>query len=230
MNFSTFFLSLVPYKGGLLQSRQVQNGRFSMSDTSSGSNMDDSNHNALSKVFIRLSPLIGGPTFLPVHAEIMLLESLDVGKLERTGEKSAALSPEKQLPCVLHRVDFIPLEPKDPSTLLKLSSFQDVEGLIRHRKFVGGDAKCLEEEEEITSVSTERIDSLLTSSVSIEKSSIVMQLGTTNICAKERVMDSIGTPTCISNIVDEKRGIKLNLLRNNCYSFAWDVLSCLDLN
>jgi len=34
----------------------------------------------------------------------------------------------------LHRIDFIPLKPTEPSTILRLLSFQNVEGLVRHRK------------------------------------------------------------------------------------------------
>ena len=33
----------------------------------------------------------------------------------------------------LHRIDFIPLKPTEPSTILRLLSFQNVEGLVRHR-------------------------------------------------------------------------------------------------
>ena len=34
----------------------------------------------------------------------------------------------------LHRIDFIPLKPTEPSTILRLLSFQNVEGLVRQRK------------------------------------------------------------------------------------------------
>ena len=197
-------------------------------------NLGDS---ATFRLFARFSPLIGGPSFLPIHAEIMLLGLKDEsGSLDPDGGKGSV----DEDAYILHRVDFIPLKPTDPSTLSSLLSFQNVEGSVRHRK-VGIREKYEEQKdtpssmqtlnEGLKQVSQQRVDALLSSSFSAKKCSIVVPLGL--VKAKDTNVSSDGricTPRCIDELVKRKSGMELNLLKNNCYSFAFDVLSSLEFH
>ena len=186
------------------------------------------------KVFARFSPLIGGPSFLPIHVEIMLWDdSSDTNNAKPTDTATA----QQRTSCydVLHRIDFIPRDATDPRTLVKLLSFQNVDGLVRHRKLVEDSIEnsivsCSIEQEDIYIVSTQRIQALLASNISAENSSVVLPLGSFAVQDKHLIGDDIlGTPRCIVDIVDRQRGTDLNLLSYNCLSFAWDVLDCLGI-
>lgn len=63
---------------------------------------------ASSCIGLQLSPLIGGPTWLPVHVKVVL--ETDAGD---------------------YKWDFVPLKPSDPATLQKLLSLQAVPAEIR---------------------------------------------------------------------------------------------------
>ena len=133
----------------------------------------------------------------------------------------------------LHRIDFIPLKPTEPSTILRLLSFQNVEGLVRHRRLgvrVGSEENTYSsiQEEAFSPVSTHRIKALLSSNVSMEKCCIILPLGSVRVKDVDSTTDKIRTPKCIVDVVDRKSGMELNLIQNNCYSFAFDVLSSLE--
>ena len=133
----------------------------------------------------------------------------------------------------LHRIDFIPLKPTEPSTILRLLSFQNVEGLVRHRKLgvrVGSEENTYLsiQEEAFSPVSTHRIKALLSSNVSMEKCCIILPLGSVRVKDVDSTTDKIRTPKCIVDLVDRNNGMELNLIQNNCYSFAFDVLSSLE--
>jgi hypothetical protein len=93
------------------------------------------------KVFLRFSPLIGGPP-IPLHVEVILAEDdenkcKDVSKgtiyIRKTNDLSsmAFLNTYPQL----HRLDFLPENPTDPSTVVRLVSLQSVPGKLRHRYY-----------------------------------------------------------------------------------------------
>lgn len=61
-------------------------------------------------VHLRFSPLIGGPTWLPLHSSVVLSTEDD-----------------------LHRYDFIPTKATDPETLARLLTLRSVPGIVRAR-------------------------------------------------------------------------------------------------
>lgn len=61
-------------------------------------------YEASSSVRLKLSPLIGGPRFLPIHVQVIVED---------------------------HVWDFVPQNPVDPQTTLSLLRFQSVPGTIR---------------------------------------------------------------------------------------------------
>jgi len=70
---------------------------------------------------LQLSPLIGGPKFLPLHSSI-ILRSLNAN--EHYGKDGGSLL-----------VDFVPRNPTDPLILGRLMSMKDVEGVVRMKSF-----------------------------------------------------------------------------------------------
>ena len=178
------------------------------------------------QVFARFSPLVGGPSLLPIHAEIMILDS------DNSSEISGIANNVDGGCSVVHRIDFVPKDPEDPNTILKLLTMQNVPGTVRHRKFASGSSfqnRAFLNSDEINFVPKKRIERLLTTNSSMEKVSIVFPLGEIILNEDQRLVDSVRSPRCIVEFVDKKNGMELNLLRNNCYSFALDILSCLKL-
>ena len=118
------------------------------------------------KLFVRFSNLIVGPTFLPIHAEIMLWDcEREIEEMEKVEQNPGRTGGEMNF---LH--SFISLKPTEPSTILRLLSFQNVEGLARHRKLgvrVGSEENTYSsiQEEAFSPVSTHRIKALLSSNV-----------------------------------------------------------------
>ena len=85
---------------------------------------EEKNDNNLSRFYLRFSPFVGGPAFLPIHVEVMFLDYTYVTKEDAPLE-------------ILHRFDFLPAYPNDKSTVLNLFSLQSVPGLVRHQILVG---------------------------------------------------------------------------------------------
>ena len=95
-------------------------------------------------VYLRFSPLIGGPAFLPLHVEVIvaledanhanqqkLTQHMDTIYFRRTNKLSS--TPFLSDSCQLHRFDFLPQNPTDSSTLASLATLQGVPGRVRHR-------------------------------------------------------------------------------------------------
>ena len=76
-------------------------------------------------VFLRFSPLIGGPKFAPLHVEVM------IKKRQSDSDAFNRSTPNEEN--VLHRFDFVPSSPTDPRTLGQLLTFRSVPGLVRYR-------------------------------------------------------------------------------------------------
>ena len=188
---------------------------------------DSSCDSSALQVFLRFSPLIGGPTFLPIHAEVLVLDSDDTKEKNREGSKCDR--------GVLHRIDFIPLKPTETTTLAELLSFQDVDGLVRHRKLEVNEGESnmqndISEDYVFTSeASSQRIKEICSSCFSMKKSSFVVPIGSATV-NDFITTNNVRSPKSIEDLLDKSEGMKLNLLRNNCYSFAWDVLSCLQFD
>ena len=72
-------------------------------------NINSSARKEKSNIFIRFSPLIGGPRFLPIHVEVIL--SSESGS---------------------HKCDFIPLEARNPQTMKQLLTLRAVSGQVRY--------------------------------------------------------------------------------------------------
>ncbi len=201
-----------------------------------------------SRVYLRFSPLVGGPKFLPIHVEVMFL---DYQEKDDTPYE------------ILHRFDFLPAHPNDERTIINLLSLRSVPGLVRHRILVSeSNEKNVFDENisfeggtsngQIVSVPSERIAALIGKKDEFEggkfnrdcsgdgKSetddvtsafNIVFQLSNMNVndikfTVKEGVVP-VRIPQEVDILLEEKNGMELHLLFNNCYVFALDVLKSL---
>jgi hypothetical protein len=89
-------------------------GRSSMTALQAKVDNSDSDSGSF-KLFVRFSNLIGGPTFLPIHAEIMLWDcEREIEEIENVERNPGRTGGEMNF---LHRIDFIPLKPTEPSTI-----------------------------------------------------------------------------------------------------------------
>ena len=168
------------------------------------------------KAYARFSPLIGGPTFLPIHVEVMILETTTDDMHMNSGNGSAKT--------LLRRIDFIPKDAEKIETILKLVTFQNVPAIIRDRTLTFGyEDKDSDESLNILNpinVDFARIEALLQNSISNEKTNFIVPLDIDGI-------GNIDYMKSLSLCVKSKEGSELNLLNNNCYSFAYDILQTL---
>ena len=99
---------------------------------------------AAALLFLRFSSLVGGPSFLPLHVEVIvatLEEAVDAtGGI--TDEIYVGIDAEFTLAPILsmegvsavHRFDYLPVDPTDPSTIVRLLTLGGVPGRMRHRE------------------------------------------------------------------------------------------------
>jgi len=221
--------------------------------------IDDDNNilNVDRQFFLRFSPLVGGPTFLPIHVEVILLDSVfprqskqrsvveyfeEPKSISKTNDMDfrAKTTPRE----CLHRLDFLPQNPSNPSIITKLLTFQSVPGVIRHRVLIApvissnqnyagdGKDKGIETLGEylIQQVPKSRIDYLIGKGDASSGKSyvIVVPLGSTSIRQsfhKDFDLRHVSKlPISTESLLQQQAGMELNLLNNNCYSFAWGVL------
>lgn len=91
--------------------------------SSSQTHLDDVRESTV-QVFLRCSPLIGGPSILPLHVEVILAEDKDTKRsiddriyIRKTNDLAYLMNTYPQL----HRFDFLP---ENPKTLQRLFHWQ----------------------------------------------------------------------------------------------------------
>jgi hypothetical protein len=184
--------------------------------TSSSSLTHDDLRESTVQVFLRCSPLIGGPSVLPLHVEVILAEDVETRRsidntiyIRKTNDLSHLMNTYPQL----HRFDFLPENPKDPSTVLSLATFQAVPGKLRHRYY-----------------NTQNITSTDTTSTDGRGVTIVLPIGCITCQDEECEANSIiSTAMKFTNerIDDVYDNLRI-FLGKNCLSFALDLLANLD--
>lgn len=187
------------------------------STSSSQTHLDDVVRESTVRVFLRCSPLIGGPSVLPLHVEVILAEDVDTTRrsiddtiyIRKTNDLTHLTNTYPQL----HRFDFLPVNPKDPSTVVSLATFQSVPGKLRHRYY-----------------NTQNITSTDTTSADGRGVTIVLPIGCIACQDKECGTNSIiSTAMKFTNerIDDVYDNLRI-FLGKNCLSFALDLLGNLD--
>ena len=121
------------------ESRSCTHTRYRL-DTSISSSLTNHERSCEDKVqvFLRFSPLIGGPP-IPLHVEVILAEDdADKRKDIKSKEEGSTIYIRKTNNLAsmaflntyqqLHRLDFLPENPTDPFTVIRLASLQSVPG------------------------------------------------------------------------------------------------------
>lgn len=90
------------------------------------------------QIFLKFSPLVGVPSIIPIHVEVMILNSINKRSTMNDMNTNGSDGIWPSFRC-LHRIDFLPAEPTKESTILKLITLQSVPGLIRHRILISSD-------------------------------------------------------------------------------------------
>lgn len=94
-------------------------------------------------IHLQLSPLIGGPKWLPLHCKLILT-------VKHTDSQSAG---ENQ-----HSFDFVPAKPTHPSTLTRLVTLQPVTAVVRYQNQA---LSSLPTSDQIPTTGVKRIDAAL---------------------------------------------------------------------
>lgn len=206
-----------------------------------------------SQLFLRFSPLVGGPN-IPLHVEVMILNTLCPIYQNASEQQTASFE-------ILHRFDFLPKAPTENSTIMKLMTLNSVPGVLRHRRFISDNVNLCSEENFGTSddgqiqtfqVPSSRIDNILKRDKQSMITSDDDDYGTNNVDSKDSpfsivlqisnddqlLLDEYGgakyfpckKPQLVKEIMDEREGMDLHLLQNNCYSYAWDIMVALQKN
>ena len=173
------------------------------------------------QVFLRFSPLIGGPP-IPLHVEVILAEDERRDNIESKEEGStiyvrktnnlasmAFLNTYRQL----HRLDFLPKNPTEPSTVIRLASFQSVPGKLRHRTYSKNTTASSDAKQDGRGIT------------------VILPVGSIP-CEKKNGVTSSNIVSTALEFTNERRDNVYDdlriLLGKNCLSFAVDLL--LELN
>ena len=201
-------------------------------------------------VYARFSPLVEGPSFLPIHVEIMLHNEVhDIPSRYEFVKETACVNDLKEKDVkgceCLYRFDFLPQKPKDPSTIQSLLTFRGVPGKVRFRTL----QHCFENDMELPSnisqsseyleqtvsfVSKSKIEGLLRRQNNGEKKSnmsLTVPIGRISFqkeCTDSKTVSKL--PNSISPFLHDFAGTELNLLSSNCYTFAWSLLQTISIS
>ena len=165
-------------------------------------------------LYLRFSPLIGGPRFAPVHVEVMLAD-------ESTG--------------TLHRFDFVPADATDPTTLAMLLTLRSVPGILRYRVVEGSSSSALpvvaDDNDEDAISSPGELRTILATTSKDGGNIIRGKNGITfRLASFEPSGDSSTLISEAENFTKQyqlNRG-KLNLLTNSCFTYAYELLQFID--
>ena len=185
-------------------------------------------------VFLRFSPLIGGPKFAPLHVEVM------IKKRESDSDAFNRSTPNEEN--VLHRFDFVPSSPTDPRTLGQLLTFRSVPGLVRYRTLEirggegnrgGGSVRDDEsfgrsqEFKEIVSLPSLSDDTGPKRRVVVGRNGLSFLLRSIDMADSDCASEVISGAEQFVRSYQQERG-KLSVLGNSCYVFAFDLMRFID--
>ena len=175
-------------------------------------------------IFLRFSPLIGGPSFLPLHVEVIIIVYEDVNNSEemtmdtvyirRNNNLSSTFLNKQQLQ--FHRFDFLPERPLDPSTISQLSTLQAVPGNVRYRRY----------ETSSSNVPNNKSDNESTTNQMDGKGiTILLPIGSFSCNAEDGISTAVQFKEKYSDTIFKELRI---IGGKNCLQFAMDLLSHID--
>ncbi len=187
------------------------------------------------QIYLRFSPLIGGPSFLPLHVEVILAPHAKKNHVISENNYGGKAAPQ------FHKFDFLPTNPTDPMTLLRLMTLRPVSGKVRHRVFC---EKNFPYKNEITVENGNRLtlDNILTFRYQ-KGMGLTVSLPIGNVASQQQevkhqsrgmhnsttINEIIADAICFSDDYRLTCGKELRLMGGkNCVSFAVDLLMHLN--
>lgn len=220
----TWYTSPICHKQKQYRYRSSSSTSTAVKEGSIDSNTESNDEVSL---FLRFSPLVGGPPFLPLHVELILLPTpKQINIQQRKQQLDAALKNASYNCFDIHRFDFLPENARDTDTIVKLMKFQAVPGNVRYRYLPS------EQNQLIGRASTDRRDHELHpvtcgNTTRAEGLTVLFCIGTA--CSE---LESQSILSTAATFVEEYRaaaGKELRILGGkNCVSFALDMISHLD--
>lgn len=151
------------------------------------------------RLFLQTSPLIGGPTWLPLHVKVVL---------EDDG--------------MIQRWDFVPLNATDASTLQRLVTLQSVPAQVRHQS----STRQLKNDRTVqTHDILDGFDIVLEEPDSGAGSRTEGDVATAAMVAKRRKATELLIQRAHSFRASYRE--EMHLIRNNCWTFALQLYDCL---
>lgn len=191
-------------------------------------------------IFLRFSPLVGGPPFLPLHVEVLLVHaSSSIGIEEQKQQINHLLQhPYDATPSNtyfdIHRFDFLPQNPRDGDTIVRLLQLKSVRGNVRYRYIhVDRDGLLQSNENENESMVKDINDGVIQSAITRETNdnkgvAILLRLGSASTSCRSP-QSILSTATAFAEDYKTTAGKELRILGGkNCISFALDLLWCLN--
>lgn len=141
---SSAFVSRIPRLGQQMTS--ASHHSITHGSTLSSTPLLQETSDRYTHIYLRFSPLVGGPIFLPLHVEVIFVvddadaastiastqtHTMDTVYIRNSNSFSSI--PFFNNSMIFHRFDFLPEKPTDPSTLARLFTFQSVPGVVRCR-------------------------------------------------------------------------------------------------
>ena len=200
--------------------------------SSSTESIDTEDANA--HIFLRFSPLIGGPSFLPLHVEVIIAvedtnnngkemkQNMNTIYIRRANNISSTSFLKEQL--ALHRFDFLPEKPTDPVNLSRLVTLRSVPARVRHRSYVSNS----------NNMQSDDMNGVDTSTANQDGKGITILIPVGSIPSTYDGEDTT-TNHVISTAIKYKNEYKDSLFRElrlvggkNCLQFALDLLAHID--
>uniref|UniRef100_A0A7R9ZN28 Uncharacterized protein n=1 Tax=Craspedostauros australis TaxID=1486917 RepID=A0A7R9ZN28_9STRA len=152
---------------------------------------------------LKMKPLIGGPSWLPLHVQVVVAVDANV-IVDESGNHGKDSNTRREVELVV--VDFIPLNATSSATLQKLITLQDVPGQIRifdYRDGTGSQAVQISKEPSISPSASSS--------------------PTSSMIAKSHP-DAMELAESVASCAREYSRKDLHLINHNCWTFAWNVM------
>ena len=147
------------------------------------------------EVFLQIMPLIGGPTWLPIHVRVVVVEekaqSLSSSSFGTNNHGNSGGSSSRSC-CCWHTWDFVPLNATEQETLQRLVQLQETPGVLRYKNHT----------------TTPTLTTMTAKQSSLQKP----------LSKSEEVGPSL--VQCAQSFCETYPNRNLHLVTNNCWTFA----------
>ncbi|KAL3771325.1 hypothetical protein ACHAWO_005391 [Cyclotella atomus] len=219
----------------------LQTASSTAADEPSADFIAETKHDHVS-IFLRFSPLIGGPPFLPLHVEVLLTQDVPPSKSNTKDQQMHQLiegilkNTTNNRYLDIHRFDFLPQNPRDGDTIVRLMLLKGVPGNVRYRNCLMVDRDSLQDcsvaDGNEFNLLIDNDDGDIADGVHSanrkglnEGVTILLRVGSVSSYNKFRSQSIISTATSFVKDYKTTAGKELRIVGGkNCVSFASDLL------